>query len=113
MEKDIQQFMNDDPIQVEKNIQEFKRRRKNQLIALIPLVVALLAATLLDHHPKQMPSGFLGKNFGVIFSLYLIALVVFSFRNWRCPACNGYLGRGINPRSCPYCGVQLREGLSH
>jgi hypothetical protein len=108
MEKDIQQFMNEDPIQVEKNIQEFKKRRKNQLMAWIPFVAVILGAAWQGHHPKQIPSGFLGRNFGVIFLLYIVALVVFSFRNWRCPACNGYLGRGINPRSCPSCGVQLR-----
>jgi len=36
------------------------------------------------------------------------AAVIFSFANWRCPACNGYLGRGINPKFCSKCGTELR-----
>ena len=32
----------------------------------------------------------------------------FSFRNWRCPACNGYLGRSMSMNFCPKCGVELR-----
>jgi rubrerythrin len=35
--------------------------------------------------------------------------LIFSFVNWRCPACTRYLGRGWNPKFCPKCGVQLRD----
>jgi predicted RNA-binding Zn-ribbon protein involved in translation (DUF1610 family) len=34
--------------------------------------------------------------------------LVFSLRNWRCPACNKYLGKGTLPHYCPNCGVELR-----
>jgi hypothetical protein len=41
-------------------------------------------------------------------AIVLVAgLVFFSFQNWRCPACNGYLGKGWGPRFCPKCGVAL------
>jgi len=35
--------------------------------------------------------------------------MIFSLRNWRCPACNRYLGRTFNPRYCQGCGIELRK----
>ena len=43
---------------------------------------------------------------GAAFALVLGA-VVFSFQNWRCPSCNGYLGKAISPRFCSKCGAAL------
>ncbi len=35
-----------------------------------------------------------------------VALVWASWRNWRCPACDGALDRD-EPRHCPHCGARL------
>jgi hypothetical protein len=29
--------------------------------------------------------------------------------NWRCPACNAWLGRFFTVKSCPACNAQLRR----
>jgi rubrerythrin len=43
------------------------------------------------------------------FAFVVIAgFVAFAFTNWRCPACNKYLGKTFNPSFCPKCGVALR-----
>jgi hypothetical protein len=43
-------------------------------------------------------------------SFVLVAgALIFSLRNWRCPACNRYLGRTFNPRYCQGCGFELRK----
>jgi hypothetical protein len=34
--------------------------------------------------------------------------LIFSFRNWRCPACDKYLGKAIGPRFYAKCGVALQ-----
>ena len=34
--------------------------------------------------------------------------LIFSFRNWRCPACNRYLGKQYSPKFCSKCGVVLQ-----
>jgi rubrerythrin len=39
--------------------------------------------------------------------VFAIGAVLFSLKNWRCPGCERYLGRGISPRFCPRCGVGL------
>mgnify|MGYP001402959415 CR=1 FL=1 len=44
----------------------------------------------------------------VLIFAVLGAILVFSFRNWRCPACEGHLGKGMGARFCSKCGVQLR-----
>lgn len=45
----------------------------------------------------------------VVFFMTIIAILGFSFWNWRCPSCHTYLGRGLNPSQCRSCGVQLRH----
>lgn len=46
--------------------------------------------------------------FGPLFFGIALAAVGFSLVNWRCPSCNVYLGRGISPRFCSKCGIELR-----
>jgi hypothetical protein len=47
--------------------------------------------------------------FGPI-ALFAIAIgwVIFDGQNWRCPACDNYLGRAFNPKHCRRCGIELR-----
>lgn len=86
---------------------EFKQRRTRQIMVAVPLVILILMRVWLraatDAPPAWLTEGWL---LGVVLAGVGAALV-FSFRNWRCPACDRYLGRGINPRFCPRCGVQL------
>ena len=87
---------------------DFNRRRQRQLVALIPLILAFLPLFILD---KAGPKGLWGIPTAVLGPTCLvvvIAVLVFSFVNWRCPSCKGYLGKAINPRFCQKCGVPLR-----
>ncbi len=44
---------------------------------------------------------------------YLLALAVVvwvlcsAWRNWRCPACGGYLGQDPGVKACPKCGFKF------
>lgn len=90
-------------------IAEFKRRRVRQLIATIPMVLAVFLAISLEH---AGPAGLYGIPVPVIGGLagvLLVAGIVFTLVNWRCPACRGYLGKGMNPRFCQKCGAQLQD----
>ena len=87
---------------------EFAERRRRQLVLAIVLAPAALAALLYQRHLATTVGGF-SPRVGVPVFLALVAGgLVFSLRNWRCPACSRYLGRGINPRNCYSCGVKLR-----
>ena len=83
-------------------LEEFAARRKRQLIATIPVLVLLIGYVLLGERAEQTAYPFI--LIGVV-----VVILIFSFRNWRCPACDGYLGRGLNPKFCSKCGAQLRR----
>jgi hypothetical protein len=87
---------------------EFARRRKRQLLVSIPLAAAVLLFGLFGRRAEAplfgLPPAVLG---GAVFAVVLAA-IAFSLWNWRCPACNRYLGKGIGPAFCPKCGVPLQ-----
>jgi hypothetical protein len=98
---------------VEQQISEFKtefaKRRKRQLLATIPIVAVFVLAIYMRRGGDDV--SFLGFPYsvvvGVVFAL-LLSTVAFSLWNWRCPACNKYLGKGISPSFCSKCGVPLQ-----
>ena len=78
---------------------EFAVRRRRQRLLVIPFVLIVIAITVARNR-----YGFTAP--GALFATAIVALL-FSVRNWRCPACKRYLGRGMNPRFCARCGVAL------
>ena len=88
--------------------QEFAARRKRQLILVVPMLVIFIGFAVLNDERK---GAVLGMPAGVLVPAFLVfvgAALVFSFRNWRCPACDKYLGKGMSLRFCPKCGVALQ-----
>lgn len=87
---------------------EFAKRRKRQLLATLPIVAVFVLAIYMR---RGGDVSFLGLPYsvilGVVFAL-LLGTVAFSLWNWRCPACNRYLGKGISPSFCSKCGVPLQ-----
>lgn len=100
--------MTNDPLHTQHNIEEFRRRRKRQLSVSLPFLLIFIASLWLRDHPEQTPLGMTGNSFVVVFLAAIAGILIFSFKNWRCPACDGYLGKGFNPSFCPKCGAQLR-----
>ncbi|MCB0220017.1 MAG: hypothetical protein KDH09_10015 [Chrysiogenetes bacterium] len=87
---------------------EFSRRRIRQYAFAVPAIASLFLAFWLQ---DQAGDVFLGIDKGICL-IGLIAIVVsyagFSLWNWRCPACNSYLGKGMNPKFCSKCGAALQ-----
>lgn len=86
-------------------VEEFGKRRTRQYVAIVPAIVMVVAAVIAKHH-----GSFLGLEMSVVGPIAAIVVggvLVFSFVNWRCPACNGYLGRGASPKFCRKCGARL------
>lgn len=87
---------------------EFAQRRRRQLIATVPGIAAALAVGFAE---EGTIARLLGVSPDVVVTgavVVILGLVAFSLRNWRCPACDGYLGRSLNPRFCFKCGAELR-----
>ena len=83
-----------------------KRLRKQRIM------IVLLFAVMAPLPFIEDGSTYFGLSGAVFGSISLIAIgvgwVIFEGRNWRCPACDQYLGREFNPKHCRRCGVELR-----
>ncbi|MEO8277471.1 MAG: hypothetical protein ABI639_14755 [Thermoanaerobaculia bacterium] len=94
--------------------EQFRRRKRRQLILLVPIVGVMLLSFWLRGHlgPAGQANGLVAGMPPAMPGIFVFAVVigalVFSFRNWRCPACDRYLGKGSAPRFCPKCGVELQ-----
>jgi hypothetical protein len=88
-------------------VELFARRRRNQFVVSISLVAIIAGVVLTEDRGRGsilgLPSHFVGPAFLAIMAGGLL----YSFRNWRCPACNRYLGRALKPRYCQNCGIEL------
>ncbi len=86
---------------------EYARRRRRQIGASLPVLAVFLVLAFFNEKVEAFfglaPSVLLGASFTMV-----AALVAFSLWNWRCPACNRYLGRSVSQAFCSKCGVPLR-----
>ena len=88
-------------------IEEFKRRRTQQFKVTAEFFVVGGIALFL----AGRGICFVGLPCSAMQILALgsvLYLLIFSLKNWRCPACNGYLGKAISPRFCSKCGAALQ-----
>ena len=90
--------------------QEFSRRKTRQLLAVIPVIFAIVVFWIQQDNPRASIWGLPSALARSLAMTLMGGALVFSFLNWRCPACGRYLGKTLNPRFCSGCGVQLRRG---
>lgn len=92
-------------------IEDFKVIKRRQIMVAVLFVPFTLLFILFaaSADPKT------GEAFGIsmfvfipIHAIALTALVIFSLKNWRCPACDRYLGKEFNPSFCPKCGEEIQ-----
>ncbi len=92
--------------------QEFKRefasRRLKQLLITGPVVMLMIFVSMASEGKISVLNSCALSLFMPVILFVVIGVLVFSLINWRCPACNSYLGRSMNPRYCPRCGIGLR-----
>jgi hypothetical protein len=89
-------------------VEEFRLRRKRQWLAAIPGVAAVV---FISYFLKREDFALFGlSSTALTFGACAVVLgyLMFSIWNWRCPGCDGYLGKGMNPSFCGKCGVKLK-----
>jgi hypothetical protein len=87
---------------------EFARRRKRQLLVSLPLAAVVILFAIFSRTAEAPPLGLPPAVLGIAVFVLVLGAIAFSLSNWRCPACNKYLGKGISPSFCPKCGVPLQ-----
>lgn len=88
---------------------EFRKTKRRQILFLTPLAILLAVITNPEKLNLSKYIDISGDNRIFIVIIFLVGMFIFSFINWRCPACNKYLGAKNNPRFCSACGAQLKE----
>lgn len=86
----------------------FALRRRRQMLATVPLVVAVFVAATAD---ASAGTTLVGIPTDIALPLCVataVGTIVFALWNWRCPACNAYLGKAMSPSFCSHCGAPLR-----
>jgi hypothetical protein len=76
---------------------EFAKRRKRQFLVLIPVLAVFVLFVTVDETTGATPIGPAAIVLPLAFVI-ILGILVFSFTNWRCPACSKYLGKGISPK---------------
>lgn len=83
----------------------FRQTRLYQAAALVPLGGAVLLLANARRYAADF--GLLPIILGAVFLLGVT--VVFSWMNWRCPACRAHLALRWTPGHCLQCGFVLRS----
>lgn len=90
---------------------EFAARRRRQMLVAVPFVALIVGFVALARAGQADGENLMGVPllvWAAAFLALVVGVLVFAFRNWRCPACGKYLGREMGPRFCSKCGVALQ-----
>jgi len=89
-------------------IKEFERRRKSLMVIAIVFGVTI-SAVVLGSLLGWMPN----TTTAIVLIISFLWAFIANIRMWRCPLCNGHLGKlylGIKlPKYCSHCGIKLIE----
>tara|TARA_Y100000768_G_C23953959_1_gene671732 strand:+ start:600 stop:1085 length:486 start_codon:yes stop_codon:yes gene_type:complete len=86
----------------------FKKRKNRQIVLAVFLIPIIGFLFSLKRHKDFTLWGIDYDQLGLAALAIIIPAVIFSIVNWRCPNCNKYLGKGINPNHCSKCGANLQ-----
>jgi len=86
----------------------FAKRKKRQNWITTIMVVMIIGMVPFRSFTASLPNPF--QNILVWGGiLFISALIVLSFINWRCPSCERWLGRETKMAYCQHCGAKLLE----
>jgi hypothetical protein len=83
-----------------------RKKRQNWISALIVIIVIGMVPFRNFASTVPMPYQSILVWGATIF---IIALIVLSIANWRCPNCGMWFGRETNMVFCKHCGIRLKE----
>jgi hypothetical protein len=87
--------------------ERFRERRKRQTVVSVLVGILVVPVLIIRAFPNSVNSGYI-FFIGIAFLPAVVSAIIFSRKNWRCPACGKYLGQSINPKHCQSCGIALQ-----
>ncbi len=95
-------------ISEEKVVAEFAIRRAK--IAQLAIIVGVIAGVVIIFLYQDIASNAIAL---ILLVVVFISAAFVNMKVWRCPSCNGHLGKlylGLKePKHCPSCGIKLIE----
>ncbi len=95
-------------ISEEKVVAEFAIRRAK--IARLAIIVGVIAGAVIIFLYQDIASNAIAL---ILLVVVFISAAFVNMKVWRCPSCNGHLGKlylGLKePKHCPNCGIKLIE----
>lgn len=86
-------------------VDEFSRRKLRQWLLGIPIGVVVIALMWARRHPEYDLMTLLAPAAVVV----VMGSSIFTYHNWRCPACGAWLGKYAWMQGCcPQCHTSLR-----
>jgi hypothetical protein len=85
-----------------------KRRRRQLMFFYSPIVILIMLLLSIDETTGQLLGFIPASIFTPVSIIALVGVLIFSIKNWKCPACNHYFEKAFNPSFCSKCGVKLR-----
>ena len=89
--------------------EQYATRRRRQYALTFSLAGLFVALFFFGPRYLGRFTGLSVTTIAPVSFLLVAGALIFSVRNWRCPACNRYLGRTRNPKYCQGCGIELRK----
>ena len=91
-------------------IEHFKIIRFRQFLILLLTLIVVVPIALLDKDGGKL-FGYTGSELTMPVICFSLVILVITRINWKCPCCNKFLGKTLNPKYCNKCGVLLREKI--
>lgn len=98
-----------DPLQRQQILEDFKRRRTREIIAIAPFLASVFVLYELFKNPGFTVGGLSGGPLLLAALAVLAAVLIHHVVNWRCPACGHVFLTGITVSHCKSCGMLFTE----
>ena len=99
----------DDPQQRQQILEDFKRRRTREIIAIAPFLASVFVIYQLFDDPGFQIRGLGGGPLLLASLAVLAAVLIHHAVNWRCPVCGHVFLTGITVSHCKRCGMLFTE----
>jgi hypothetical protein len=92
----------------ERIVAAFGRLWARQIAAVVVAIGGILIVAAASTDPRGNFFGLSTADCARVGYVVTLGAAVFTYFNYRCPACNASFGRTPKPSFCPTCGVRLR-----